>query len=164
MGENHLTLDIEQIRSILPHRYPFLLVDRILDMEPGARAVGMKNVSANEPFFQGHWPHRSVMPGVLILEALAQVGSVMLLSLPEHKGRTGYFTGIDKARFRRQVVPGDRLELRTELRRTRGQFGIVHAEATVEGEVVAEAELMFALIADGEGEPDRAEPVGGETK
>lgn len=145
-----MTLDIEEIRKVLPHRYPFLLVDRILELEPGRMAVGRKNVTANEGFFQGHWPHRSVMPGVLILEALAQVGSVMILTMPEHLGRTGYFAGIDKARFRRQVIPGDTVELRTELKRTRGHFGIVSGLASVDGQVVAEAELMFALIADSE--------------
>lgn len=151
-----MILDTEQIRKILPHRYPLLLVDRMLELEPGVRAVGRKNVTANEPFFMGHWPHRSVMPGVLILEALAQVGSVMLLAMPEHRGRTGYFTGIDKARFRRQVVPGDTMELHTQLKRTRGQFGTVSAQAIVDGQVVAEAELMFALIADSEGTSEAA--------
>jgi 3-hydroxyacyl-[acyl-carrier-protein] dehydratase len=116
----------------------------------------------NEPFFQGHWPHRSVMPGVLILEALAQVGSVMMLTMPEHKGRTGYFTGIDKARFRKHVTPGDTLDLRTQLKRTRGQFGMVSAQALVDGQVVAEAELMFALIADSEGSSEAAISVGTE--
>jgi 3-hydroxyacyl-[acyl-carrier-protein] dehydratase len=151
-----LTLDTEQIREILPHRYPFLLVDRILELEPGTMAVGRKNVTANEPYFQGHWPHRSVMPGVLIIEALAQVGSVMILTMPEHRGKNGYFTGIDKARFRRQVVPGDTVELRTKLTRTRGHFGMVWAQASVDGQVVAEAELMFALIADSEGTSEAA--------
>ncbi|HEY3414567.1 MAG TPA: 3-hydroxyacyl-ACP dehydratase FabZ [Armatimonadota bacterium] len=151
-----MSLDIEEIRKILPHRYPFLLVDRVLELEPGRLAIGRKNVTANEPFFQGHWPHRSVMPGVLILEALAQVGSVMMLTMPEHRGSTGYFTGIDKARFRQQVVPGDTVELRTELKRTRGHFGIVSAQASVDGQVVAEAELMFALIADSDGASSEA--------
>jgi 3-hydroxyacyl-[acyl-carrier-protein] dehydratase len=157
-----LTLDIEAIKTILPHRFPFLLVDRVLELEPGVRAVGRKNVTMNEPFFQGHWPHRSVMPGVLILEALAQVGSVMMLTMPEHKGRTGYFTGIDKARFRKHVTPGDTLDLRTQLKRTRGQFGMVSAQALVDGQVVAEAELMFALIADSEGSSEAAISVGTE--
>lgn len=157
-----MTLDVEEIRKILPHRYPFLLVDRILELEPGQRAVGRKNVTANEPYFQGHWPNRSIMPGVLIIEALAQVGSVMMLTTCEHKGSTGYFTGIEKARFRKNVVPGDTLELRTQVKRTRGQFGVVDAQALVDGQVVAEAELRFALIADSEGSSEAAISVGTE--
>lgn len=143
-----MTLDSEQIRHVLPHRYPFLLVDRILELEPGQRAVGRKNVTVNEPFFQGHWPHRAVMPAVLILEALAQVGGVMLLSLEEHAGKNAYFAGVNKARFRKPVVPGDTLVLQVVMQKVRGSFGTVAAEATVDDVVVAEAELMFALAPD----------------
>ncbi|HEY3265305.1 MAG TPA: 3-hydroxyacyl-ACP dehydratase FabZ [Armatimonadota bacterium] len=146
-----MTLDTEQIRQVLPHRYPFLLVDRILELEPGVRAIGLKNVTVNEPCFQGHWPHRAVMPAVLILEALAQVGGVMLLCMPEYKGLNAYFTGVDRARFRKPVLPGDTLHLSVELKKVRGIFGTVAAVATVEGQAVAEAQLMFALAPDGAG-------------
>jgi 3-hydroxyacyl-[acyl-carrier-protein] dehydratase len=145
----NLTLDSEQIRRVLPHRFPFLLVDRILEMEPGRAAVGLKNVTVNEPFFQGHWPHRAVMPAVMILEAMAQVGGIMLLANEDQSGRNAYFTGINKARFRKTVVPGDALMIRVEIGRVRTKFGTVMAEATVNGQVVAEGELMFALTEEG---------------
>lgn len=138
-------LDINEIQNILPHRYPFLLVDRILEIEQGKRAVGIKNVSANEPFFQGHFPGYPVMPGVLIIEAMAQVGAVALLSMPEYSGKLALFAGIDKARFRRQVVPGDQIVFEVELTRLRGKIGKGKGIAKVEGQVAAEAELTFAV-------------------
>ncbi|PZN07759.1 MAG: 3-hydroxyacyl-[acyl-carrier-protein] dehydratase FabZ [Bacillota bacterium] len=139
------TLAIEEILQILPHRYPFLLVDRILELEPGRRAVGIKCVSANEPFFQGHFPGRPIMPGVLILEAMAQVGAVAVLSVPENRGKLALFAGADRVRWRRPVVPGDRLQLEVEIIAVRGPVGKGSARATVEGELAAEAELSFAL-------------------
>lgn len=138
-------LNIEQIKEIIPHRYPFLLVDRILELEEGKRAIGIKNVSANEEFFNGHFPEFPVMPGVLIVEALAQVGAVAMLVKEENKGRLAFFAGIDNCRFKRQVVPGDQLRLEVEMTRVRGTFGKGKAVATVEGELVCEVEIMFGL-------------------
>lgn len=138
-------LDITQIQEILPHRYPFLLVDRIVELEVGKRAVGIKNVTMNEPFFQGHFPNYPVMPGVLIVEALAQVGAVAVLSIEENKGRIGLLAGVDEFRFKEQVKPGDTLELEVELTRLRGSIGKGHGVARVTGKVVAEGDLMFAL-------------------
>ena len=138
-------LDIEKIKAIIPHRYPFLLVDKVVEIDEGKRAVGLKNVSANEPFFQGHFPQYAVMPGVLIVEALAQVGAVALLSMEENRGRLAFFAGIDKCRFRRQVRPGDQLRLEVEIIRYRGKIGKGKGIATVDGEVACEAEIMFAL-------------------
>ncbi|KAF0996635.1 3-hydroxyacyl-ACP dehydratase FabZ [Geobacillus sp. TFV-3] len=138
-------LDIQQIQSIIPHRYPFLLVDRILEIEEGKRAVGIKNVSANESFFAGHFPEYPVMPGVLIVEALAQVGAVVLLQSEENRGRLAFFAGIDNCRFKKQVKPGDQLRLEVEILRARGAIGKGKGVATVDGELVCETELMFAL-------------------
>ncbi|KAF6512358.1 (3R)-hydroxymyristoyl-(acyl carrier protein) dehydratase [Geobacillus stearothermophilus] len=138
-------LDIQQIQSIIPHRYPFLLVDRILEIEEGKRAVGIKNVSANEAFFAGHFPEYPVMPGVLIVEALAQVGAVVLLQSEENRGRLAFFAGIDNCRFKKQVKPGDQLRLEVEILRARGAIGKGKGIATVDGELVCETELMFAL-------------------
>ena len=146
--EEKRTLDSDQIAQILPHRYPFALVDRIVDGESGKWAKGIKCVSVNEPFFQGHFPQYHVMPGVLILEALAQVGAVALLSLPENKGKIAFFGGIKNARFRRQVTPGDVLELECTLIKQKGPVGIGEAKATVNGQVAATAELTFALGKD----------------
>lgn len=138
-------LDINEIRSIIPHRYPFLLVDRILEVEEGKRAVGIKNVSANEDFFNGHFPDYPVMPGVLIVEALAQTGAVAILKSEENRGKLAFFAGIDKCRFKRQVKPGDQLHLEVEILRLRGSIGKGKGTATVDGEVAAEMELMFAI-------------------
>ncbi len=137
--------DINQIKEIIPHRYPFLLVDRIIEVEEGKRAVGLKNVSANEPFFSGHFPEYPVMPGVLIVEALAQVGAVSVLMKEENKGKTPFFAGIDHCRFKKQVRPGDQLRLEVEMTRVRGSIGKGKGIATVDGEIVCEAELIFAL-------------------
>ncbi|MED1784293.1 3-hydroxyacyl-ACP dehydratase FabZ [Brevibacillus fortis] len=140
-------LDIMQIQEIIPHRYPFLLIDRIEELELGKKAVGIKNVTVNEPFFQGHFPGYPVMPGVLIVEALAQVGAVAMLSMEEHQGKIGLFAGIDEFRFKDQVKPGDTLVLEVELTRVRGTVGKGHGKALVNGKVVAEGGLMFALTA-----------------
>lgn len=138
-------LDIQQIKEIIPHRYPFLLVDRILEIEEGVSAVGIKNVSANEEFFNGHFPDYPVMPGVLIIEALAQVGALAILKKPENRGRLAFFAGIDNCRFKGQVKPGDQLRLEVEITRLRGSIGKGKAAASVDGKIVAETELMFAL-------------------
>jgi 3-hydroxyacyl-[acyl-carrier-protein] dehydratase len=138
-------LDIDGIKAIIPHRYPFLLIDRIEEHEPGKRAVGIKNVTANEPFFQGHFPDFPVMPGVLIVEALAQVGAVALLSVPENRGKIALFAGIDGVRFKRQVRPGDTLRLEIEITKSRGPIGFGSATASVDGELAASGELMFAI-------------------
>ncbi len=138
-------MDINQTMSLLPHRHPFLLVDKVIEIIPGKSARGLKNVTINEPFFAGHFPHHPVMPGVLIVEALAQVGAVALLSLPENAGKLGLFAGIDKLRFRRQVKPGDQLLLQVEIITQKGPIGKGKAVATVDGAVVASGELMFAL-------------------
>ncbi|MDQ0257224.1 3-hydroxyacyl-[acyl-carrier-protein] dehydratase [Evansella vedderi] len=138
-------LTIEEIKEIIPHRYPFLLVDRILEVEEGQRAVGIKNVTANEEFFNGHFPDYPVMPGVLIIEALAQVGAVAMLKKEENRGRLAFFAGIDGCRFKGQVKPGDQLRLEVEMTRLRGKIGKGKAVASVDGKTVAEAEIMFAL-------------------
>ena len=140
-----MLLDINGIKEIIPHRYPFLLIDCIEEMEPGVKAIGYKNVTANEPFFQGHFPQKPVMPGVLIVEALAQVGAVAVLSLEENKGKLAFFGGIDKAKFRKQVVPGDRLKLETEIIKCKGPMGVEKAVATVDGKVACEAEIKFMI-------------------
>lgn len=140
-----MELNIDQIEAILPHRYPFLLVDRITECVPGEGAKGVKCVTANEPFFQGHFPGFKVMPGVLIIEALAQVGAVAILSAPDWKGRTAYFAGIDKAKFRRKVVPGDVLTMETKIIKCKGPIGVSQAVATVDGQVVAQGQLTFAI-------------------
>lgn len=134
-----------EIQGIIPHRIPFLMVDRIIELEPGIRAVGIKNVSGNESFFSGHFPGNPIMPGVLIIEALAQVGAVAVLSMPEHQGKLAIFAGMDKVRFRRQVVPGDQLVLEVELLKLRGNIGKGSAMAKVDGETAAELELTFSL-------------------
>lgn len=138
-------LDIVEIQKVLPHRYPFLLVDRILESSDDQKIVGLKNVSANEYYFQGHFPEYPVMPGVLILEAMAQVGAVWILSKPEFRGKIALFAGIDKVRFRRQVVPGDQLRIEVEVLKLRSRIGKAQAKAYVADEVAAEAEIMFAI-------------------
>ena len=143
--ENANQLKANEIAAILPHRYPFALVDRILDHEPGQWAIGRKCVTINENFFCGHFPGQPVMPGVLILEALAQVGAVAVLALPENKGKIALFGGIKNARFRQQVVPGDVLELQCRLVRRMGPVGVGEAVAYVDGKVAAQAELTFAI-------------------
>lgn len=140
------------IRELIPHRYPFLLVDRIEEVDPGVRAVGIKNVTQNEPFFEGHFPDYPVMPGVLIVEALAQVGAVGVMSKEEFRGKLALFAGIDGVRFRRQVIPGDVLRLEVEISRLRGVAGRGKGSATVNGERVCEADLMFAFADRVEGE------------
>lgn len=135
----------KEIMEIIPHRYPFLLIDTIEKLEEGVRAVGKKCVSFNEPYFQGHFPGNPVMPGVLIMEAMAQVGAVAILSAPEWKGRTAYFAGIDKAKFRSKVVPGDVLTLEIKIIKSKGPIGISEATATVDGKVVAQGQLTFAI-------------------
>ena len=134
-----------EIAAILPHRYPFALVDRIVDGEEGKWARGLKCVSANEPFFQGHFPQYHVMPGVLIIEALAQVGAVAVLSMPEHRGKIGFLGAIKNARFRRQVTPGDVLELTCTITRQKANIAQAEAVATVNGQEAVTAELTFAL-------------------
>ncbi|WP_163527414.1 3-hydroxyacyl-ACP dehydratase FabZ [Halobacillus ihumii] len=138
-------LDIQAIKEIIPHRYPFLLIDQVEEIEEGKRAVGYKNVTVNEPFFQGHFPDYPVMPGVLITEALAQMGAVAMLKKEDNQGKLAFFTGIDKCRFKRQVKPGDRLKLEVEIVRLKGPMGKGKALATVDGETACEAEIMFAL-------------------
>ena len=140
-----MELDANQIQEILPHRYPFLLVDRITSYEPGKMAEGRKCVTVNEPFFCGHFPQYHVMPGVLILEALAQVGAVAILSEEENRGKIALFGGVKNARFKRQVRPGDVLELRCELTQRRGPIGFGVAEAKVDGQLACRAELTFAI-------------------
>ncbi len=144
-------MDVRAIQALIPHRYPFLLVDRVIDFVPMQRLVGLKSVTIDEPFFQGHFPGHPVMPGVLILEALAQAAALLAMKSVggDYSDKVAYLTGIDGARFRRTVVPGDRLELHVETTKHKGVVWKVKAEAKVDGEVVAEAELM-AMLADRE--------------
>ena len=138
-------LTIQEIKEIIPHRYPMLLVDRVEELEEGKRVVAKKNVTINEPFFQGHFPHEPVMPGVLIVEAMAQAGAVALLSLEDFRGKTSYFGGLDKAKFRKKVTPGDTLILEVEIIKVKSAAGIGKGIAYVDGKKVAEAELTFMI-------------------
>ena len=146
-SETKKVFSIEEIQKILPHRYPFALVDKIIDFVPGKSAVGVKNVTVNEPQFQGHFPGRPIMPGVLIVEAMAQVGGVVMTQVPELEGGLFLFAGIDKVRFRRQVVPGDQLVMTVELLWVKQRrFGKMQARAEVDGQLTCEGELMFSLV------------------
>ena len=138
-------LTTQEIMDIIPHRQPFLLIDTVEELIPGVKAVAKKCVSYNEPFFQGHFPGEPVMPGVLIIEALAQAGAVAILSLEENKGKTAYFGGIQSAKFKKKVVPGDVLILETEIIKQKGPVGMGRAVASVEGQVAAQAELTFVV-------------------
>ncbi len=153
MEENRTVLDIRRIMEILPHRYPFLLVDRIVSIEGDRKIVGIKNVTFNEPFFQGHFPGLPVMPGVLIVEAMAQVGAVLMLrNVPDRDGKLVYFAGIDRARFRRPVVPGDQLRFVVEVLKARSRSARLRGEAFVDDALVAEAELFSSMV-DRDGTP-----------
>lgn len=138
-------MDIKQIKETIPHRYPFLLVDKVIEMEEGKRVVGTKNVTINEPFFQGHFPDYPVMPGVLIIEALAQAGAMAVLGKEQNKGKIGFLAGVDKCRFKKQVTPGDQLKLEVEIIREKGPIGKGKGIATVDGKVACEAEITFAI-------------------
>lgn len=140
-----MELNIDEIKKIIPHRYPFLLVDKIKELEIGKRVVGIKNVTANEEFFNGHFPDYPVMPGVLQLESAAQVGAVALLSLPEYKGKIAFFAGVEKCRFRKQVRPGDTLHIEVDVLSIRRNIGKAKAIITVDGQTTMEAEIMFAI-------------------
>ena len=141
-----LPLDARAIERIIPHRYPMLLIDRVIELEPGKRAVAIKNVTRNEWFFEGHFPQQPIMPGVLIIEALAQTGAVAALSAEQFRGKLGLFAGIDGVRFRRQVGPGDQLRLEVTLERIRGPVGKASAAATVDGDLAASGTLTFAMV------------------
>jgi 3-hydroxyacyl-[acyl-carrier-protein] dehydratase len=143
-----LPLEAADIMRIIPHRYPFLLIDRVVELEPGKRVVAMKSVTANEPQFTGHFPGRPIMPGVLMVEALAQAGAVAVLSLPEYRGKLALFAGIDECRFRRTVLPGDTLRLEVTLEKLRGVFGRGRGVASVDGEVAVEATISFVIPRD----------------
>ena len=149
MKDKGYALDIKEIQGFLPHRYPFLLVDRILKLEPGKKIIGLKNVTFNEPFFQGHFPQSPVMPGVLVIEAMAQVGGILAYhsASPEAKGKLIYFAAIDKARFRKPVIPGDQIIFELEMIRQRAKVCKMKGKALVNGKVVAESELT-AVLAD----------------
>lgn len=140
-----MELDIKQIMEILPHRQPFLLIDRVTDLVPGKSARGYKNLSYNESYFAGHFPGEPVMPGVLQLEALAQLGAVAVLSLDENKGKTAYFAGVNHAKFKHKVVPGDRLDLECEIIKQKGPMGVGSVTASVEGKVACKAEIFFMI-------------------
>jgi beta-hydroxyacyl-ACP dehydratase FabZ len=142
-----MLMDVNEIQRIIPHRYPFLLVDSILELEPARRIVGIKNVSINEPFFQGHFPGTPVMPGVLIVEAMAQVAAVMVLKeIPDREQKLVYFSGIDRARFRQPVVPGDQIRIVVEVIKMRPRHGKLKAEAYVKERLVAEAEIFSTIV------------------
>lgn len=139
-------LDFEAVKKAIPHRYPFLLIDRVKITEPDKKAEGIKSVSGNEPFFQGHFPDRAIMPGVLIVEAMAQVACALFLSKPEAKDKLAFFMGMEEIKFRKPVVPGDRLELKVEVLKMGSRFGKAKGEAFVEGQLVTEAIFSFAIV------------------
>ena len=138
-------LTVKEIKDILPHRYPFLMIDRVEEVVEGKSAKGYKNVTINENFFNGHFPEYPVMPGVLILEALAQMGAICILSKEEFKGKIGFLVGADKVRWKKQVMPGDKLDLEIEIVKLRGSIGVGKGKATVDGSLVCEGEIMFAI-------------------
>lgn len=138
-------LGIKEIQEIIPHRYPFLLIDKVEELEEGKRVVAYKNVTINEYFFQGHFPQEPVMPGVLIIEALAQAGAVAILKMEKYQGKIAFFAGIDKAKFRKKVVPGDVLKLEVQIIKIKGPAGLGKAVASVDGKVAVQAELMFFI-------------------
>lgn len=140
-----MELDIKQIMEIIPHRQPFLLIDRVTELVPGRLVKGYKNISYNEPFFAGHFPQEPVMPGVLQLEALAQLGAVAVLCQEENKGKNAYFAGVNSAKFKQKVVPGDRLDLECEIIKVKGPLGIGAVKATVNGKVACKAEISFMM-------------------
>ncbi len=140
-----MVLNSNQIQEIIPHRYPFLLIDRVDELEPGISCVAIKNVSANEAYFQGHFPSEHVMPGVLIVEAMAQAGAVIILSVEKNKGKIAYFAGIDKCKFKRKVIPGDVLVIEVKITKQRGPIGFGYATASVDGEVAVVGEIKFAI-------------------
>ena len=140
-----MELDIKQIMEIIPHRQPFLLIDKVTEMTPGQSIKGYKNISYNEPYFAGHFPKEPVMPGVLQIEALAQLGAVAMLSLDENKGKNAYFAGISNAKFKQKVVPGDRLDLECEIIKVKGPLGIGAVTASVNGKVACKAEISFMI-------------------
>ena len=140
-----MLLDVKQIEEIIPHRHPFLLIDCIEELEPGKRAVGYKCVTFHEDFFRGHFPQEPVMPGVLVIEALAQVGAVAVLSLDDNKGKTAYFGGINSAKFKKKIVPGDKIKLETEIIKQKGPVGVGKATATVDAKIAVDAEITFIL-------------------
>jgi len=140
-----MLMNSNQIQELIPHRYPFFLVDRMLEIEPAVRGVGIKNVSANEPHFPGHFPNMHIMPGVLIIEALAQVGAVVILAAEQYRGKNALFAGIKDAKFRRKVIPGDRLTLEVVITRIKSKFGVGLGKAFVDGELACEAEFSFVI-------------------
>ena len=147
MSKNISTLEIQEIMEFLPHRYPFLLVDRILEYEENQRIVGIKNVTINEPFFAGHFPGVPIMPGVLILESMAQVGGVLVFkTLPERDSKLVFFMGVEDARFRKPVVPGDQLRIEMLVTKLKTRVGKLNGKAYVEGQLVAEADIMFSMV------------------
>ena len=138
-------LTIKDIKEILPHRYPFLMIDRVEEVVEGKSAKGYKNVTINENFFNGHFSEYPVMPGVLILEALAQMGAICILSMEDFKGKIGFLVGADKVRWKKQVIPGDKINLEIEILKLRGSIGVGKGKATVDGSLVCEGEIMFAI-------------------